>query len=104
MYKKQGHEAFDGLLERLRHDIVHTIFHVAPAGQAAPRSAGSNGRAAAVDTTRTETVMAKAIGRRTTAAPAAPVNVPPNAPRWMRRQAERAAGGGKKARKRKQGG
>ena len=104
MYKKQGHEAFDGLLERLRHDIVHTIFHVAPAGQAAPRSAGSNGRAAAVDTTRTETVMAKAIGRRTTASPAAPVNVPPDAPRWMRRQAERAAGGGKKARKRKQGG
>ena len=104
MYKKQGHEAFDGLLERLRHDIVHTIFHVAPAGQAAPRSAGSNGRAAAVDTTRTETVMAKAIGRRTTASPAVPVNVPPDAPRWMRRQAERAAGGGKKARKRKQGG
>ncbi len=103
MYKKQGHEAFDGLLERLRHDIVHTIFHVAPAGQAAPRSAGSNGRAAAVDTTRTETVMAKAIGRRTAAAPAAPVDVPPDAPRWMRRQAERAAGGGKKARKRKGG-
>ena len=102
MYKKQGHEAFDGLLERLRHDIVHTIFHVAPVGQAAPKAGGANGRAAAVDTSRTETVMAKAIGqRRTTAAPAAPVDVPPDAPRWMRRQAERAAGGGKKARKRK---
>ncbi len=103
MYKKQGHEAFDGLLERVRHDIVHTIFHVAPIGQAAPRSANGNGRAARVDTTRTETVMAKAIGRRSTAAPAAPVDLPPDAPRWMRRQAERAAGGGKKARKRKGG-
>ena len=104
MYKKQGHEAFDGLLERLRHDIVHTIFHVAPVGQAAPKAGGANGRANAVDTSRTETVMAKAIGqRRSTAAPAAPVDVPPDAPRWMRRQAERAAGGGKKARKRKGG-
>ena len=101
MYKKQGHEAFDGLLERVRHDIVHTIFHVAPAGQAAPASANGNGRGARVDTTRTETVMAKAIGRRSASAPAAPVDVPPDAPRWMRRQAERAAGGGKKARKRK---
>ena len=101
MYKKQGHDAFDELLERVRHDIVHTIFHVAPVGQAAPTSASSNGRAAAVDTTRTETVMAKAIGNRRTTAPAAPVDVPPDAPRWMRRQAERAAGGGKKSRKRK---
>ncbi len=101
MYKKQGHEAFDGLLERLRHDIVHTIFHVAPAGQAAPKAGSTNGRAAAVDTKRTETVMAKAISQRPTATPAAPVDVPPDAPRWMRRQAERAAGGGKKARKRK---
>ena len=102
MYKKQGHEAFDGLLERVQHDIVHTIFHVAPAGQAVQKSGSTNGRAATVDTKRTETVMAKAIGqRRSTAASAAPVDVPPDAPRWMRRQAERAAGGGKKARKRK---
>ena len=101
MYKKQGHEAFDGLLERLRHDIVHTIFHVAPAGQAVQKAGSTNGRAAAVDTKRTETVMAKAISQRPTAAPAAPVDVPPDAPRWMRRQAERAAGAGKKARKRK---
>ena len=101
MYKKQGHEAFDGLLERVQHDIVHTIFHVAPAGQAVQKSGSTNGRAATVDTKRTETVMAKAIGQRPTATPAAPVDVPPDAPRWMRRQAERAAGGGKKARKRK---
>ena len=101
MYKKQGHEAFDGLQERIRHDMARLIFHVAPAGQQAPRSGSANGRAATVDTTRTETVMAKAIGGRTASAPAAPVDVPADAPRWMRRQAERAAGGGKKARKRK---
>ena len=78
------------------------IFHVAPVGQTVPRTGGANGRTAAVDTGRTETVMAKAIGqRRPAVAPAAPVDVPPDAPRWMRRQAERAAGGGKKARKRK---
>ena len=103
MYKKQGHEAFDGLLERLRHDIVHTIFHVAPVGQTAPKAGGANGRAAAVDTTRTETVMAKAIGQRRTTAPAAPVDLPADASRSERRRAERAAGGGKKARKRKGG-
>ncbi len=101
MYKKQGHEAFDGLLERIRHDVARLIFHVAPVGHAAPAAGGANGRAARVDTNRTETVMAKAIGARRTAAPAAPVDLPPDAPRWMRRQAERAAGGGKKARKRK---
>ena len=101
MYKKQGHEAFDELQERIRHDVARRIFHVAPVGQATPRATGANGRAATVDATRTETVMAKAIGQRTATAPAAPVDVPPDAPRWMRRQAERAAGGGKKARKRK---
>ena len=101
MYKKQGHEAFDGLLERIRHDVARLIFHVAPVGHAAPAAGGANGRAARVDTNRTETVMAKAMGPRTAAVPAAPVDLPPDAPRWMRRQAERAAGGGKKARKRK---
>ena len=100
MYKKQGHEAFDGLLERIRHDIVHTIFHVAPAGQAVPKSANRNGRTSQMDTTRVETVMAKAIGSQKNAAPSAPVDVPPDAPRWMRRQAERAARGRKKRKQR----
>ena len=99
MYKTQGHAAFDGLLERVQHDVARTIFRVAPAGHAAPQNGSTNGR---VNTNRTETVMAQAVGRRS-AGPAAPVDVPPDAPRWMRRQAERAAGGGKK-RKRKQGG
>ena len=38
MYKKQGHEAFDGLLERIQHDVVHTIYHVAPRGPGARSS------------------------------------------------------------------
>ncbi len=101
MYKKQGHEAFDELLERVRHDIVHTIFHVVPVGQPAPKAGSTNGRSVAVDTARPETVMTKVLGTQRTAAPTAAVDVPPDAPRWMRRQAERAAGGGKKARKRK---
>ncbi len=28
MYKKEGHEAFQNLLDRIQHDIVNTIFHV----------------------------------------------------------------------------
>ena len=28
MYKKQGHELFQGLLDRIQYDIVHTIYHV----------------------------------------------------------------------------
>ena len=28
MYKREGHEMFQGLLERIQHDIVHTIYHV----------------------------------------------------------------------------
>ncbi len=98
MYKKQGHEAFDGLLERIQHDVAHMIFHVAPAS--GPGAA--NGKAAKLNAGRVETVMSKAVapGR---APAAAQVEVDPNAPRWARRQAARAAGGSKKARKRKAG-
>ena len=28
IYKKEGHVMFQGLLENIRHDVVHTIFHV----------------------------------------------------------------------------
>ena len=28
MYKKQGHELFQGLLDRIQYDIVHTIYHL----------------------------------------------------------------------------
>ncbi len=99
MYKVKGREAFDGLLGDIQHSIVHTIYRVAPANQ--PSAAGA-GKASRISTGRMETVMSKAASRERTAAPA-PVEVDPNAPRWMRRQAERAAGGGKKAKKRKAG-
>jgi preprotein translocase subunit SecA len=65
MYKKEGHEAFETLSEHIQHDIVHTIYHVAPAqpqqpaGKAAPKGR-SGGRLASVDTTKTTTVMSKA--------------------------------------------
>ena len=105
MYKKQGHEAFDGLLERIQHDVVHTIYHVAPAGQS---PVAANGKTARLNAGRMETVMSKAVtpsppgGGQGRGQPA-PAAVDPSAPRWMRRQAERAAGGGKKAKKRKAG-
>ena len=99
MYKKEGSAAFGALLERIDHDIAHTIFHVAPAGQA--ESAGAGSRLAAVDTKKTTTVLSKAAGMRTPAAPGDPPAVDPSAPRWARRQAARAAGGSKKSRKRK---
>ena len=98
MYKKQGHDAFEGLLERIRHDVARTIFRVAPAAQPAAAASGATTR---VNTGRMETVMSQVAAPRR-AAPA-PVSVDPDAPRWARRQAARAAGGSKKARKRKGG-
>ena len=99
MYKKEGSAAFGALLERIDHDIAHTIFHVAPAGQAEAGGAGQ--RLAAIDTKTTTTVLSKAAGARTSGAAQEAPAVDPSAPRWARRQAARAAGGSKKSRKRK---
>ncbi len=97
-YRKEGHEAFEGLLARIRHDIAHTIFHVAPVGQQATPAEGGT-RLAAVDTARTTTVMSKAANApRRASAPSGSVD--PNASRAERRQAARAEGTTKKARKR----
>ena len=65
MYKKEGHEAFEELLQRIRHDVGHTIFHVAPAQQSATpaKPAVSSRRLAAVDTNKTTTVMSKVAAR-----------------------------------------
>ena len=67
MYKKEGHEAFEELLGRIRHDIAHAIFHVAPAQQnqqSAAQAQAAKGaptadanKPGAVDTTKTTTVM-----------------------------------------------
>ena len=41
MYKKEGHEMFQALQDRIQHDIAHTIYHVsvAPNGRSAGRRA-----------------------------------------------------------------
>ncbi|MEK9658332.1 MAG: preprotein translocase subunit SecA [Chloroflexota bacterium] len=97
-YRKEGHEAFEGLLARIRHDIAHTIYHVAPAGQQQAAPAEGQARLAAVDTARTATVMSKLTGApRRESSTLNPVD--PNASRAERRQAARAAGSSKKARR-----
>ena len=65
MYKKEGHELFEGLQARIQHDIVHSIYHVAVTqadqqqkGSAAP--AGSKARKQ-----EATTVMSKVVGNRT---------------------------------------
>ena len=103
MYKREGHSAFEGLLERIQHDIIHLIFHVAPTGYAgsAPAGPGNAGQRPVISNGGTETVLSKALGQQRGSARQAPVDVPADAPRSVRRQAARAAGGSKKSRKRK---
>ena len=109
MYKKEGSEAFGALLDRIEHDIAHTIFHVAPAAQAGVARDGKRGNGAAadtrlalVDTQKTTTVLSKVAAAQTpSSGQGKPAEVDPSAPRWMRRQAARASGASKKSRKRK---
>ena len=103
MYKREGHGAFEGLLERIQHDIIHLIFHVAPTGYtgSAPAGPGNAGQRPVTSNGGTETVLSKALGQQRGSARQAPVDVPADAPRSVRRQAARAAGGSKKSRKRK---
>ena len=46
MYKMDAHRLFGDLLDRIQHDIVHTIYHVAPAHSDAANPAGSAPRRA----------------------------------------------------------
>jgi preprotein translocase subunit SecA len=39
MYKREGHEMFQDLLDRIQHDIVHTIYHVGLVEQPGSRRA-----------------------------------------------------------------
>ena len=32
MYKKEGHDQFTNLLDRIQYDIVHTVYHINSAG------------------------------------------------------------------------
>jgi len=73
MYKKEGHEQFQGLQAKIEHDIVHTLFNarisVAPKG--GQRANGRNGQAGRPGAPKKETVMAKVMDpRRREAVPA----------------------------------
>ena len=73
MYKKEGHEQFQGLQAKIEHDIVHTLFNarisVAPKG--GQRANGRNGQAGRPGAPKKETVMAKVMDpRRLEAVPA----------------------------------
>jgi preprotein translocase subunit SecA len=46
MYKMDAHRLFGDLLDRIQHDIVHTIYHVAPAENGAANPAGPTPRRA----------------------------------------------------------
>ena len=48
MYKKEARDHFDDLLAKIRHDVVHAIYHMAPVPAGPPgRSGGANGAQAA---------------------------------------------------------
>ena len=73
MYKKEGHEQFQGLQAKIEHDIVHTLFNarisVAPKG--GQQANGRNGQAGRSGAPKKETVMAKVMDpRRREAVPA----------------------------------
>ncbi|HBJ29921.1 MAG TPA: preprotein translocase subunit SecA, partial [Dehalococcoidia bacterium] len=73
MYKKEGHEQFQGLQAKIEHDIVHTLFNarisVAPKG--GQQANGRNGQAGRSGVPKKETVMAKVMDpRRREAVPA----------------------------------
>lgn len=98
MYKKEGHEAFDTLLERIQHDVAHTIFHVYPAGiqHRSDLQAGMAG----VDVSKMDTVMSSVVRRQPSKAGPSTTTLAPSASRRERRQASRGSGESKKARKR----
>ncbi|MDP6453629.1 MAG: preprotein translocase subunit SecA [SAR202 cluster bacterium] len=65
MYKKEGHEQFQGLQAKIEHDIVHTLFNaqisVAPNGGQQTNGRAQGGRQAAP---KKETVMARVMDPR----------------------------------------
>jgi preprotein translocase subunit SecA len=68
MYKKEGHDQFTNLLDRIQYDIVHTVYHVIPAG--GQNGTGSTGRGQNGRGRRPsggKSVMTKIVGRNTEA-------------------------------------
>ena len=73
MYKKEGHEQFQGLQAKIEHDIVHTLFNarISVASKGGQRANGRNGQAGRPGAPKKETVMAKVMDpRRREAVPA----------------------------------
>ncbi len=61
MYKKEGHDQFQNLLDRIQHDIVHTIYHVSVgSGQ---NGRGKNGSGRGRRPSGGKSVMTKVVGR-----------------------------------------
>ena len=61
MYKKEGHETFQALLDRIQYDIVHTIFHLSVGGGGPD---GKAGRAGPNGPAGGRSIMARAPGAR----------------------------------------
>ena len=73
MYKKEGHEQFQGLQAKIEHDIVHTLFNarISVASKGSQQANGRNGQAGRSGAPKKETVMAKVMDpRRREAVPA----------------------------------
>jgi len=66
MYKKEGHEQFQGLQAKIEHDIVHTLFNarISVASKGGQQANGRNGQAARSGAPKQETVMAKVMDPR----------------------------------------
>ncbi len=72
MYKMDAHRLFGDLLDRIQHDIVHTIYHVVPAESGAANPAGSAPRRASrgpstIMTTSSAQTAGVSTGRSTNA-------------------------------------
>ena len=77
MYKKEGHEKFQDLQERIRRDIVHAIYNIgdlvqqnARAAAQSPQRAAPNGARTPNGSANTDTVMSNVLPNRREAVPA----------------------------------
>ena len=64
MYKKEGHDMFENLQERIQHDISHTIFHLGITQTSGSNGADAGSKAKAKAKVDTTNVMAPALGNR----------------------------------------
>ena len=65
MYKKESHDLFEGLLDRIQHDTTHMIYHLIPASaENRVRTSGLQVAEMARQSTVSTTVMSAAMGER----------------------------------------